>query len=187
MRGAFSRAAIAAILLACIASVTQAATTSHSDHDHGDDEDSSHEESSHTSHDSHTSHEEAHFEAAAVYDVEAGTNSLIAYPSEGTFDGEESFAFMIVSAASADEEGLEGAEEDAEAGTRESVPHVPVYECVCRCLNQVTRCVVACRRASCRALAASPSYETRKLSHAGEAARVSLSFISYQRVALTAG
>lgn len=88
-------------LVACAAAHTS--HSSHDDHDHG----------SHTDDSSHS--EEGHFEAAAVYDVEAGTNSLAAYPGEGSFE-EETFAFMVVPAASADLEGLEGAEEDAEVG-----------------------------------------------------------------------
>lgn len=83
---------IAALYLACS---TASGTTSHSDHDHD-------------------SHSEGHFEAAAVYAVEAGTNSIIAVPGEDVRDG--TFAFMLVPAASADLEGLEGAEDDAEAG-----------------------------------------------------------------------
>lgn len=89
---------IAALYLVCS---TAGGTTSHSDHDHSDHED-------------HDSHSEGLFEAAAVYAVEAGTNSIVAVPAEDMRDG--SFAFMLVPAASADDEGLEGAEEDAEAG-----------------------------------------------------------------------
>lgn len=111
MRNFFFTAPTTAILLVSIVAA-QAETTSHSTHDHGDE--ASSQESSHTT-SSHESHEGEHFEAAAVYDVEAGNNSFIAIPAEGAFE-EESLAFMIVPAASADEEGLEGAEEDAEAG-----------------------------------------------------------------------
>ncbi|CAN0399296.1 unnamed protein product [Pylaiella littoralis] len=110
MRNFLFTAATTAILLVSILAA-QAETTSHSTHDHGDE--ASSQEASHTT-SSHESHEGEHFEAAAVYDVEAGNNSFIAIPAEGAFE-EESLAFMIVSAASADEEGLEGAEEDAEA------------------------------------------------------------------------
>ncbi|CAM9201633.1 unnamed protein product [Hapterophycus canaliculatus] len=81
--------------------------TSHSDDDHGSHD---HDESSH---ESHAEDEGDHFEAAAVYDVGVGTNSFIAFPPEGSFE-EETFAFMIVPATSADLEGLEDAEEDAE-------------------------------------------------------------------------
>lgn len=91
---------IAALYLAC--SAASAATSSHSDHDEHD----------HSDHDEHG--EGGHFEAAALYTVEAGTSSIVAVPSEDMMDG--TFAFMLVPAASADEEGLEGAEEDAEAG-----------------------------------------------------------------------
>lgn len=98
-------------------------TTSHSTHDH-DHDDESHTTSSHEDHD----HEGEHFEAAAVYDVGAGNNSFIAYPPEGSFE-EETFAFMIVPAASADEEGLEGAEEDAEEGKREHCSQRPGRPC----------------------------------------------------------
>ncbi|CAM9369523.1 unnamed protein product [Ectocarpus sp. 12 AP-2014] len=84
----------AALYLAC----STASGTSHSDHD------------SLTDHDSHS---DGHFEAAAVYTLEeAGTHSVIAVPGE---DFEGTLAFMLVPAASADDEGLEGAEEDAEA------------------------------------------------------------------------
>lgn len=50
-------------------------------------------------------------EAAAVYSVGAGTNSIVAMPSE---DFSETVAFMLVPTASADEEGLEAAEEAIE-------------------------------------------------------------------------
>ena len=96
---------IAALYLAC--SAASAATSSHSDHDSHD-----HDEHDHSDHDEHG--EGGHFEAAALYTVEAGTSSIVAVPSEDMMDG--TFAFMLVPAASADEEGLEGAEEDAEAG-----------------------------------------------------------------------
>lgn len=96
---------VAALYLACS---TASGTTSHSDHDHSDHED--HDDSSHS---------EGHFEAAAVYAVAAGTNSIVAVPGEDMMDG--TFAFMLVPAASADLEGLEGAEEDAEAGAFASV------------------------------------------------------------------
>ncbi|CAN0283619.1 unnamed protein product [Ectocarpus sp. 6 AP-2014] len=96
------RRVLNATALLCLVACA-AAHTSHSDHDHGTHSD----ESSH-------SEGEGHFEAAAVYDVEAGTNSLAAYPGGGSFE-EETFAFMVVPAASADLDGLEGAEEDAEA------------------------------------------------------------------------
>ncbi|CAM9246506.1 unnamed protein product [Ectocarpus sp. 12 AP-2014] len=86
--------AVAALLLACVAPEA----TSHSGHDH--------DESSHA--------EEEHFEVSAVYDVEAGTNSFIAIPAEGSFE-QDTLAFMVVLAASADTDGLAGAEEDAEA------------------------------------------------------------------------
>ncbi|CAM9236189.1 unnamed protein product [Ectocarpus sp. 12 AP-2014] len=89
------KAAALLCFLECAAAHTS--HTSHSDHDHGSHSDG-----------------EGHFEAAAVYDVEAGTNSLAAYPGGGGFE-EETFAFMVVPAASADLEGLEAAEEDAEA------------------------------------------------------------------------
>lgn len=107
MVNVFFTAATTAILLAGIVAA-QEETTSHSTHDHGD-------ESSHTT-SSHDSHEGEHFEAAAVYDVGAGNNSLIAIPAESNFEEESLLAFMIVPAVSADGEGLEGAEEDAEAG-----------------------------------------------------------------------
>ena len=78
-----------------------------------------------TSHDSHgyddTSHESLEgepFEAAAVYDVEAGTGSFAVIPAAGSFE-EETFAFMIVPAASADLDGLEEAGEEAAAGKSE--------------------------------------------------------------------
>lgn len=92
----------AALLLACVA-----AQDSHDSHDH----DSHEDETSHEEHD----HEGEHFEAAAVYDVNAGTNSFVVVPAEGSFE-DETFAFMIVPAVTADEEGLEAAEEDAELG-----------------------------------------------------------------------
>lgn len=93
---------IAALYLGC--SAARATTSSHSDHDHGD-----HDED----HSDHSDHG-GHFEAAALYTVEAGINSIVAVPSEDMMDG--TVAFMLVRAASADEDGLEGAEEDAEAG-----------------------------------------------------------------------
>lgn len=84
-------------------------STSHSSHDH--------DESSHESHDEEGG---THFEAAAVYDVEtAGTNSLVVVPGTeqaGSFEEDMSLAFMVVPAATADAEGLEEAEEDAEGG-----------------------------------------------------------------------
>lgn len=89
---------IAALYLACS---TASGTTSHSDHDHSDHED-------------HGSDSEGHFEAAAVYAIEAGTNSIVAVPGEDVREG--TFAFMLVPAASADLEGLEGAEEVASQG-----------------------------------------------------------------------
>lgn len=63
------------------------------------------------------SHEEEGdwFEAAAVYDMEDGINSFIVTPAEGTFT-EETLAFMIVPADSADADGLSSAEGTAEAG-----------------------------------------------------------------------
>lgn len=96
---------IAVLYLAC--SAASAATSSHSDHDSHD-----HDEHDHSDHDQHG--EGGHFEAAALYTVEAGTSSIVAVPSEDMIGG--SFAFMLVPAASADEVGLEGAEEDAEDG-----------------------------------------------------------------------
>ncbi|CAM9839785.1 unnamed protein product [Scytosiphon promiscuus] len=94
------------LLLACSAS---AQDTSHSSHD-------SHDESSHESHGEEEGEDGGvHFEAAAVYDVGAGTNSLVAVPGEALEEETTTFAFMVVPAASADVEGLEGAEEDAEA------------------------------------------------------------------------
>lgn len=87
--------AATALLLTCVAPEA----TSHSSHDH--------DESSHA--------EEGHFEVSAVYDVEAGTNSFIAIPAEENFE-QDTLAFMVVLAVSADTEGLAGAEEDAEAG-----------------------------------------------------------------------
>lgn len=64
----------------------------------------------------HDSHDEGeHFQAAAVYVVEAGTSSLVAMPVDRSFEV-STLAFMIVPAASADMDGLEGAEEDAEIG-----------------------------------------------------------------------
>jgi len=91
---------IAALYLAC--SAASATTSSHSDHDHHD-----HDEHDHSDH-------AGQFEAAALYTVETGTNSIVLVPSADMMDG--TLAFMLVPAASADEEGLEGAEEDAEAG-----------------------------------------------------------------------
>ena len=59
-----------------------------------------------------------HFEQAAVYNMTVGNNSLIIIPV-GNDNGsdEEAVAFMVVSATSADEEGLEGAETTTEEGT----------------------------------------------------------------------
>lgn len=75
-------------------------TTSHSSHEH---------------HDAHESHEsEGLWKHAAVFDLEAGTSHLIAVSAAG-FDG-DSFAFMVVPTASADEEGLEAAEASTKAG-----------------------------------------------------------------------
>lgn len=105
--------AAAALLLACVA----AQDTSHDSHDHDSHED---EATSHASHDSHEAGEQ-HFEAAAVYDVNAGTNSFVVVPAEGSFE-DETFAFMIVPAATADADGLEAAEEDAELGQCTSLP-----------------------------------------------------------------
>ena len=50
------------------------------------------------------------FEAAAVYHMEDGINSFIVTPAEGTFT-EETLAFMIVPADSADADGLSSAGE----------------------------------------------------------------------------
>lgn len=102
MRSCF---AAATLLLAFVAAQAQGTTTSHSDHDHDSHEDET----------SHASHEGEHFEAAAVYDVDAGSNSFVVVPAEGSFE-DDSFAFMIVPASTADMDGLEGAEEDAELG-----------------------------------------------------------------------
>lgn len=87
------------LLLVCAHASTE---SSHASHDHGDDH-------------SDESHGGEHPEAAAVYDVEAGTNSLVVVPAEGVSEG-EAVVFMVVPATSADFEGLEGAEEDAEDG-----------------------------------------------------------------------
>lgn len=107
-RGKSGFAACAVFLLVtCVAGQD---TTSHSDHDHD-----THDSHSESTHDSHDEEEGDHFEAAAVYDVGVGTNSFIAFPPEGSFE-EETFAFMIVPTATADEAGLEEAEEDAETG-----------------------------------------------------------------------
>lgn len=95
-----------ALLFVC----AHGATTSHSDHsdhDHGT-----------SSVDSHDSHEGEHFEAAAVYDVEAGVSSLVVVPAEDASEG-EAVVFMIVPATSADMEGLEDAEMDAEPGEQQ--------------------------------------------------------------------
>lgn len=67
-------------------------------------------------------------EAAAVYDVGAGTNSIVAVPAEGFA---ETLAFMLVPAASADEAGLEGAEEDSEAGEKGHPHHVSCQSKFC--------------------------------------------------------
>lgn len=96
---------VAALYLAV--STVRATTSDHSDH-------SDHDHDSHADHSDHSDHDEHLFEAAAVYTLEAGTNSLVAVPADDVLD--EPFAFMLVPAASADLEGLEGAEEDAEAG-----------------------------------------------------------------------
>lgn len=147
MRNAYVSAVTTAVLLASIVAA-QATTTSHSTHDHGttttshsthdhsdyEDEETTTSHSTHdhassqtaSSHEGHD-HEGGHFEAAAVYDVEAGSNFFIAYPESL---GEESLAFMIVRAASADEEGLESAEEDAEAGKSIKPGIVPCSCCV---------------------------------------------------------
>ncbi len=117
-------------MLVLLLALVAAQETSHSDHDHSDHDSHEEEETSHSDHDSHgdeeTSHsdhdshdhgshaEEGHFEAAAVYTVGAGTNSFVAAPAHGSEEG--SLAFMFVPAASADMEGLEEAEEEAEAG-----------------------------------------------------------------------
>lgn len=90
--------AVAALLL--LTSVA-AQDTSHDSHDYGEAR--------------HESHEGEHFEAAAIYDVEAGTGSFAVIPAAGSFE-EETFAFMIVPAASADLDGLGEAGEAAEAG-----------------------------------------------------------------------
>lgn len=100
--------AAAAVLLACVA-----AQDSHDSHDSHDETHDSHEEEG--GHDSHEG-EGGHFEAAAVYDVTAGTNTFVVVPAEGSFD-DETFAFMIVPAPTADMEGLEVAEEEAETGS----------------------------------------------------------------------
>lgn len=110
-RNCLAASAAVVLLLACVAGQE----TSHSDHDSHDShtDHDSHDESVHDSHEGEEGH---HFEAAAVYSVGAGTNSFVAIPPEGSFE-EETIAFMIVPAATADLEGLEEAEEDAEAGT----------------------------------------------------------------------
>lgn len=97
--------AVAAPLLA----LAVAQDTSHSSH-----ESHAHDEAS------HQSHEGERFEAAAVYDVEAGSGSFAVIPAAGSFE-EETFAFMIVPCASADLGGLEEAEEEAEAGKIEDL------------------------------------------------------------------
>lgn len=110
---------ISALLLALVAA-QETSHSDHDDHDHSDHESHEDEETSQSDHDDHDGHdhgshaEEGHFEAAAVYTVGAGTNSFIAAPAYGS--EEDSLAFMFVPAASADMEGLEEAEEDAEAG-----------------------------------------------------------------------
>ncbi|CAM9503065.1 unnamed protein product, partial [Ectocarpus fasciculatus] len=80
-------------LLGCIAAGATSHSISHTSHDHG---------------------ESSYFEVSAVYDVEAGTNSFIAIPAEGSFE-QDTLAFMVVPADSADAFGLEGAEEEAKA------------------------------------------------------------------------
>ena len=53
-----------------------------------------------------------------MYSMTVGNNSLIVMPGSSASDFDEDVvAFMVVSATSADEEGLEGAEETAEQGT----------------------------------------------------------------------
>lgn len=98
-------AAVLLLLVACCTRVSGQETSSHSTHD---------------SHDtfSHGEEEELHFEAAAVYDIGAGTNSFVVVPAGDSSSGDDemTFAFMVVPAGSADLEGLEGAEEDAETG-----------------------------------------------------------------------
>ena len=67
----------------------------------------------------HESHENGeHFEQAAVYSMAVGNSNLIVMPSGNAITfAEETFAFMVVPASTADEEGLEEAEESAVEGT----------------------------------------------------------------------
>ena len=67
----------------------------------------------------HDSHEHGeHFKQAAVYNMTAGNNSLIVVPGgDATSFAEDVFAFMVMPAATADEDGLERAEDTAVAGT----------------------------------------------------------------------
>lgn len=64
----------------------------------------------------HEEHGE-HFEQAAVYTMTKGNNSLILLPGDEHTEFEvDGIAFMVVETSSADEEGLESAEEAAEEG-----------------------------------------------------------------------
>ena len=72
------------------------------------------QESSHESHDDHDN-EEAIFGQTSVYNMESGDNNLIILPGEGeiNFAEDDSLAFMVVPAGTADQEGLEAAKEAA--------------------------------------------------------------------------
>ncbi|CAN0484290.1 unnamed protein product [Ectocarpus sp. 12 AP-2014] len=89
-----------------------AAQDSHDSHSDHSDHDSHSDHTSHSDEESHAEHD--HAETAVVYDMEPGSYSLAAFRASGGSEVED-VGFMIVAAASADLEGLEGAEEDADA------------------------------------------------------------------------
>lgn len=91
-----------------------------------------------TSEESDHDHEEHDlWEQSVVYSLDTGNNAVEINPADGASSFEDaSFAFMIVPTSSADSEGLEEAEEDAEAGEMNRVtPNRPA-------------CIVDCRTSS---------------------------------------
>ena len=72
-----------------------------------------------SSDDDHESHEDVvqhHFEQAAVYNMEAGSNNLVVIVPRSDGNSSTIFAFVVVPAATADEQGLDAAEENAVEG-----------------------------------------------------------------------
>ena len=69
-----------------------------------------------SSHETHDHDENPLFEQAAVYVLESGTNKIMILPAVGESDFAEEIllAFMVLPAESADQDGLEEAEEAAE-------------------------------------------------------------------------